>query len=138
MPDEVFVDTACVVALLNRKDHHHATAREIFVATRANARLVTTRAVCFEIGSSFARSTHRAAAAELLTEIEGAEDIEVVPVSEDLYLRALQLFANRPDKNWSLTDCSSFLVMHDRGITAALTTDRHFWQAGFTPLMRVA
>jgi predicted nucleic acid-binding protein len=46
------------------------------------------------------------------------------------------LFARRPDKSWSLTDCISFVVMADRGLTEALTGDRHFEQAGFRALLR--
>jgi len=45
------------------------------------------------------------------------------------------LYQNRPDKNWSLTDCISFVVMQEHGITEALTADRHFEQAGFVPLL---
>ena len=57
-------------------------------------------------------------------------------MSEELYSRALRLYRERPDKEWTLTDCVSFIVMEDRGITEALTTDEHFQQAGFDVLMR--
>jgi uncharacterized protein len=40
------------------------------------------------------------------------------------------------DKSWSFTDCGSFLIMHDEGLTSALTHDRHFEQAGFRALLR--
>lgn len=134
--NEGFIDTACVVALLNRRDQHHEAAVELFDSVRARSRLVTTHAVCFEIGSFYSRPGEREQAAELLQDIDDAHDIDVLPVSEDLYSRALRLFSERPDKEWSLTDCSSFLVMEERGITSALTTDRHFAQAGFLPLLR--
>lgn len=42
----------------------------------------------------------------------------------------------RPDKDWSLTDCISFLVMKDFGLTDAFTADHHFEQAGFTAWLR--
>jgi hypothetical protein len=42
-----------------------------------------------------------------------------------------ELFASRADKSWSLTDCISFAVMTERGLSDALTADRHFEQAGF-------
>jgi predicted nucleic acid-binding protein len=137
-PTEVFVDTACVVALVNSKDALHEPATERFEDARSQARLVTTRAVCFEIGNFFKKSEHRRLAAELLQRIEVAPDIDVLPISDDLYQRALRLFGNRPDKQWSLTDCSSFLVMEERGITDALTADHHFSQAGFLALLRPA
>ena len=135
--NEVFVDTACIVALLNETDEHHEAANRLFKLVRARSRLVTTRAVCLEIGNSFAKSPEdRTSASGFLKEIDGADDITIVPLGDDLYLRALRLFGERPDKKWSLTDCSSFLVMEERGITSALTTDRHFAQAGFLPLLR--
>jgi len=48
----------------------------------------------------------------------------------------VDLFAQRQDKDWSLTDCLSFVVMQDEGITQALTGDKHFEQAGFTALLK--
>ena len=60
----------------------------------------------------------------------------VVPASEDLFNRGEALYAARPDKDWSLTDCISFVVMRDREIAEALTGDHHFEQAGFTALLK--
>lgn len=59
---------------------------------------------------------------------------EIVPATPDLFDRGLDLYARRPDKTWSLTDCISFVVMTERGLTEALTGDRHFEQAGFQAL----
>jgi hypothetical protein len=50
--------------------------------------------------------------------------------------RGLTLFSRRPDKEWSLTDCTSFVVMQQERLTDALTTDHHFEQAGFRALLR--
>ncbi len=49
--------------------------------------------------------------------------------------RGRELYRGRPDKEWSLTDCISFVVMRDEHLTEALTADRHFEQAGFKPLL---
>jgi predicted nucleic acid-binding protein len=59
----------------------------------------------------------------------------IVPLSEDLYARAFRLYRERADKEWGLTDCVSFVVMQDRKISEALTTDEHFQQAGFCALL---
>ena len=61
--------------------------------------------------------------------------IEIVPFREDLRASALRLFADRSDKDWSLTDCLSFVIMGTRGIQKALTADHHFEQAGFSPVL---
>src|ERR1035441_7148382 len=62
--------------------------------------------------------------------------IRVVPASRALLEEAIALYAARPDKDWPLTDCVSFVVMRDEGITQALTGDQHFEQAGFTALLK--
>ena len=68
--------------------------------------------------------------------IEGDSSAVVVPAETDLFRRGLDLYHNRPDKEWSLTDSISFVVMKDRGLTEALTGDHHFEQAGFVALLR--
>ena len=56
--------------------------------------------------------------------------------TQELYRSAFDLFSQRTDKEWSLTDCISFVVMQQRGLTEALTSDGHFEQAGFKALLR--
>ncbi len=58
-----------------------------------------------------------------------------MPPDEDLFEVGIDLYAHRPDKGWSLTDCISFVTMERMGIEEALTVDRHFEQAGFRPLL---
>ena len=61
---------------------------------------------------------------------------EVVSISAALWNEALELYHQHRDKQWTLTDCASFIVMRERGITEALTGDRHFEQAGFVALLK--
>ena len=63
-------------------------------------------------------------------------EVLVVPQTTQLFARALRRYRDMADKNWSLTDCASFLIMEDRQLVAALTHDRHFSQAGFETLLR--
>jgi predicted nucleic acid-binding protein len=60
----------------------------------------------------------------------------IVPASTELLARGIQFYRERPDKEWSLTDCISFVVMAEKGLSEALTGDRHFEQAGFKPLLK--
>ena len=64
------------------------------------------------------------------------ERIQILTVHDELFDKSFALFGTRDDKEWSLTDCMSFVVMDTRGITDALTPDEHFNQAGFNALMR--
>jgi predicted nucleic acid-binding protein len=61
--------------------------------------------------------------------------IEIVLYSGELNAAAIRLFTERSDKDWSLTDCLSFIVMRRRNIREALTADRHFEQAGLRAVL---
>ena len=63
-------------------------------------------------------------------------NVKVVSVDSALLRRAIDFYHSRGDKEWGLTDCISFIVMEDNGLTEALTTDEHFQQAGFRALLR--
>lgn len=137
MTNEVFLDTAYAIALSVESDEHHKRAEELADRLEAEqTRLITTRAVLLEIGNALSKKRYRKAAIELLDALEQDPQVEIVSLSEEFYEKALELFRNRPDKDWGLVDCASFVVMHERGLTEALTTDEHFEQAGFRPLLR--
>jgi predicted nucleic acid-binding protein len=102
----------------------------------ARTRMVTTEEVLLEVGNSLARLRFRPAAAQLLQSLTNDSQVEVEPINAAWFRRGLQLFEARPDKEWGLVDCVSFVVMQDRGITDALTSDEHFEQAGFIALLR--
>jgi uncharacterized protein len=61
--------------------------------------------------------------------------IMIVPPNQELFDEGIHLFAERPDKEWSLTDCISFIIMREYDLTDALTADHHFEQAGFRILL---
>jgi uncharacterized protein len=135
--DELFLDTSYAIALSTPRDQFHARAINLASEIKkSQARLVTTRAVLLEIGNSMSRLRYRSAAMGLLWMVEADPMVEVLPMSEELYTRALELYCDRADKEWGLTDCASFVVMSDRVLTLALTADEHYRQAGFRPLLR--
>lgn len=135
--NEVFLDAAYAIALSVANDQHHEQAMALRAELKlAPKRLVTTRAVLLEIGNALAKLRYRVAAIQLLDSLEGDPNVEIVPMSEDLYERAIQMYRGRLDKEWGITDCVSFIVMQDRGLTSALTTDEHFQQAGFRAMLR--
>jgi predicted nucleic acid-binding protein len=134
--DEVFLDTSYALALAASTDEHHARALELADALEATgARMIATRAVLFEIGNALARQRYRSASVRLLRDLEADPKVEVLPLTTELYRRAFDLYSTRPDKEWGLIDCASFVSMTDRGLTKALTADEHFQQAGFTALL---
>jgi hypothetical protein len=61
-------------------------------------------------------------------------NVTIIPADRAMLDRGLRLYSQRPDKDWSLTDCVSFVAMQDARVTDALTGDHHFEQAGFRAL----
>jgi len=134
--NKVFLDTAYAIALSVESDEHHGRAEELADELEAEqTRLVTTRAILLEIGNALSKNRYRRAAVELLDALKQDPQVEIVPLSEELFEQALELFRNRPDKEWGLVDCVSLIVMQERGLTEALTTDVHYEQAGFRALL---
>ena len=95
---------------------------------------VTTRWVLAEVGNALAGTRHRAGLANFLRDLEMDPSVKIIGESDALYSRGLAFFGERLDKEWSLTDCISFVVMKDEKLIEALTHDRHFKQAGFAPI----
>jgi predicted nucleic acid-binding protein len=130
----VFADTFYFLAYLNRADANHAAA--LAATKQARGRLVTTAWVLTEVADAFAASAGRRQIAAFVESLKADPDTRIVPASQELFERGLKFYDQRRDKEWSLTDCISFLVMKEAGLTDALTADHHFEQAGFMILMK--
>ena len=128
----VFADTFYFLALVNEQDSAHAAA----VGYEAPVGLITTAWVLTEVGDALSAPENRPAFLRLLDTLRETPDIRVLEPATALFERGVQLFRERPDKEWSLTDCISFAAMREAGITEALTGDRHFEQAGFRALLK--
>lgn len=129
MSTPIFIDTAYILALVNTADQYHQQARA--TAAAVPPPFVTTEAVLVEIGNALSKARWRHLGIDTLRDLRTDPDIEVVPVGATLFDRAVALYSSRTDKEWGLTDCISFVVMQERNLTHALTTDRDFEQAGF-------
>jgi hypothetical protein len=129
----VFADAFYFVACLNRADQHHKKAASF--ASQNQRPIVTTTWVLTEVADAFAASTARDRIAGFVAALEGDVNTRIVPATQALFHRGLERYAARPDKDWTLTDCISFVVMENEAITDALTGDQHFVQAGFKVLL---
>lgn len=130
----VFADTFFLLGLANPLDEAHA--RCVAFAKVPHGRLLTTGWVLAEVGDALAAPANRARAARFVQTILCAPSFQVVPPASVQLERGLALYARRPDKHWSLTDCISFVVMEDEGLVEAATADHHFEQAGFRALLK--
>lgn len=102
----------------------------------ANQRLTHSYVLAEFVPLSRSRGMDRSAALVFLSDLLHDSRIEVVWVDELLHREAVSLLQRRLDKTYSLCDAVSFLLMRQRGISAALTTDRHFAQEGFVRLLK--
>lgn len=128
-----FADTFHFLALLNRNDRAHRRAVE--ASQSRTGALVTTEFVLLEVADAMSGPKDRFAFLQLLTALRADDSVIIDPVSSDRFEQGVALFAARSDKEWSLTDCVSFVVMQEHKLTDALTGDRHFVRAGFRALL---
>ena len=132
----VFLDTAYVNARINTRDQWHEAAVRWERKLAADWRLlITTEFVLVEIADGLAAVRFRLQAGQVIAALQASALVEIIPSSSDLFTAALELYQSRPDKDWGLTDCASFVVMRERALSEALTTDEHFRQAGFRALL---
>ncbi|MFT3881977.1 MAG: PIN domain-containing protein [Gemmatales bacterium] len=134
MSIEVFADTQFFIALANPHDSWRAAT--LSAMSKVSETIVTTEFVLMEVGDALSRTGERQRFKELLTKLDNEAQVIVLPASHVLFREASELHAARLDKEWSLTDCSSFIVMQHRGIQKSLTGDHHFTQAGFEVLIK--
>lgn len=128
----VFADAFFFIALLNRRDEYHEIVKEYALTFQGT--LVATQWILTEVADALAASSARRTIRSLVAELADNPSVVLVEATPALFQRGIALYHDRPDKQWSLTDCISFVVMSDHDLSAALTGDRHFSQAGFQPV----
>lgn len=139
MKRRIFLDTAYLLALINRSDEYYTIATTHYRSLiKQKFLLITTEAVLIETGNSLAKPRLRSAAYQWLKKIRLEESaFRVIPVGTDLLAQGVELYGLRPDKEWGLTDCISFIVMQHENLRDALTFDHHFEQAGYNIFPKV-
>ena len=129
-----FADTFYYLALLNPDDAWHP--RAVAFSESLLGPTVTTAWVLTEVADAMSAPRHRDDFLRLLDALDADHECTIIPATAELFRRDVQLYRERPDKDWPLTDCISFVVMRQHGMTEALTADHHFEQAGFKILLR--
>jgi uncharacterized protein len=129
----MLLDTSGLLCLFDQRDFRHRDAQAFYDG--ASARLTHSYIFAELVALAHARRTPRAAALAFVADLQDDTEIEVIWVDEPLHRSALTFLQTRPDKEWSLCDAVSFLLMEQRGLHDALTTDHHFEQAGFNRLL---
>ena len=130
----VFMDTYGLIAWINTRDAAHQSVKSYLHAYSGS--IVTTQWVLLEFADAFSRSSTKPLAIEAIKRIHRLPMFLVVGFTPAVYQAGFDLYEARPDKDWSLTDCISFAVMNERGLSEALTADHHFEQAGYRAVFK--
>lgn len=136
--NEVFVDTSGWANAFVKTEPYHITASTLLTQRKQqNRRVVTTNYVLSELVSLFVRmGVPRKSGLNYIEVLRTSDWVEIVHINESLDEKAWILLANRLDKDWSLVDAVSFVVMQEHKMTEALTADHHFEQANFVCLLK--
>jgi predicted nucleic acid-binding protein len=130
----IFLDTYGLIAWINKRDADHERVKSYLDSY--SGKIVTTEWVLLEFADAFAASRAKPLAIEAIKRIHRLPMFLVVEFEPAVRQAGFHLYENRLDKDWSLTDCVSFAVMTLRGLSDALTADRHFEQAGFRAIFK--
>src|SRR5712671_5259907 len=132
----VLVDTAAWIALVNTRDELHNRAEQTMAELRrGTVALLTTEFVLLEVANALCTSAWRAKAVKLIDGFRSLPDLRIIPADTILLAEGWELYRSRPDKEWSLTDCTSIVVLQKEHIEQVFTSDHHFKQAGFVTLL---
>ena len=133
---QVFVDTAAWIALIDADDWLHLRAMQVMDdLRRQKALLLTTEFVLLEVADALSSPLIRARTVVFINRLRSQSSLEIIPVGSNLFAAGWALYSQRLDKEWGLTDCTSFALMAQEQISQAFTSDHHFEQAGFFKLL---
>jgi predicted nucleic acid-binding protein len=129
----VFADTSALYALLVASDNNHATAAEVFRRLiLEQSQLIASSYVLVESSALLGRRVGLPGVAAFRTELVPV--LEVIWIDAELHERALDLLLARGNRELSLVDAVSFLVMRQQRIEDVFAYDEHFAAEGFVVL----
>src|SRR5258708_35891357 len=129
----VFADAFYFVALLNQRDA--AQQRAVAASRDPGLTLVTTEFVLLELADALCKTQHREDVLALCGVVQSDPAFRLVRATSELIQRGKKFYRERPDKEWPLTDCISFVIMQEQGLSESLTADHHFELTGFNTLL---
>lgn len=136
---DIFADTSGWGNLIDESQQYHSQTAALYRNARRHGRkIITTNYVIAELVALLTSPLRlpRAVIIAFIESLKTSPYIEVIHVDNEMDNRAWSFLKSRSDKDWSLVDCSSFIVMQERSLLESLTTDHHFEQAGFIRLLK--
>ena len=137
MNNQIFVDSFAWIAIINKSDNYHQVCINLLNKfLKQQAKLLTTNYILVETINALSKSENRKAIIEFINRIETSPSVIIFKITDELYQSAWHLYKNRMDKDWGITDCTSFEVMKSFNIKNAFTNDKHFEQADYKILAK--
>ena len=133
-PDRLFLDTVFIQAILNPNDQYHVPAMKLLPRVKKAQEVWITEAIFMEVGNALSSYDHRKVST-FIQQCYQTDNMSVVNITPQLFQQGLNVYQSRQDKTWGLVDCFSFTVMEQQNLRDAVTSDRHFVQAGFRALL---
>jgi predicted nucleic acid-binding protein len=129
---KAFLDTSYLLALeLVRDQNHEQAERHWQRVPEASIQLVTTSLILTEVAAFLNSRGFHEKAVEVGNNLLQGISVQFIHIDEALLLEGWSYFQRHNDKDYSLVDCVSFVLMRTMNIATAFTFDRHFVQAGF-------
>ena len=136
---DLFVDTSGWANLIDVSQPFHSLSVKIYQNTRSQKhKIITTSYIITELIALLSSPLRipRPKVIAFIQSLKTSPYVEVIQISKEIDTKAWELLMQRQDKEWSLVDCSSFIVMQESKITESLISDHHFEQAGFICLLK--
>ena len=137
MTEVIFVDTFAWVAVINKSDNYHKIClKTLKLFLREKVKFITTNYVIIETINALSKIEFRKSVIGFINKLEKSPSVEIIKITDEIYNNAWILYQKRTDKDWGITDCTSFEVMRILNIKKAFTFDRHFEQASYSLVLK--
>jgi len=137
MMEAIFMDSFAWIAAINKSDNYHEICLSILEELLNNqAKLITTNYVLVETINALSKVEYRKTAIEFIDKLEKSPSVQIIRITDEIYNNAWTFYKQRMDKDWGITDCTSFEVMRAFNVKKAFTNDKHFEQAGYSLLVK--
>jgi predicted nucleic acid-binding protein len=135
MAREVLFDTSGFFALLDGRDPAHHRAKVWLQAERQQIRPLTTEWIVGETCTLLVARKRPHLVAQFLTSMENSSALVIINPDEELLRSTKAMIRQQAEQGYSFVDCLSFCLMKERRVQEALSTDEHFFKAGFQPVL---
>jgi len=124
---QVFIDTGAWFAIADKSDYFHNKAIEIFKNfIKDGTVLITSNFIINETVMLLTRKISKKTAIQFLDMIYADQNLNIAMIDESIEEKAYKIFKSYKDQDFSITDCSSFVIMKESKIKTAFTFDKHF------------